>query len=285
MRITILLLVLFSNFGFSQNNQASLNFNTKYFNAVDKWVVFPKKDTDSTFAYGFIYLDNHAGFTFDYKNRLSIDGKRFVNIEKDSTVGFMKYRLAPNTSLVSVLNEKQISDLNLPEYPEWLSTYKDSSNYVGYLKNEGYHYNHVGASNLALKPLLKAYEIQPHFEGLEFELSYAYNALGKFKQAIVILDKAIKNNPKNFYFYRELGFSYKNLNRILEAEKTYKKGIKISNNDFEKSEMAVNMAQSYFELRNKEKFDEWAKLTRKFAKKGSRYANIIDLFEKKWDEK
>jgi tetratricopeptide (TPR) repeat protein len=36
-------------------------------------------------------------------------------------------------------------------------------------------------------------------------------------------------------YYRELGYSYKNLDRIEEAEETYRKGIKISDNDFEKS--------------------------------------------------
>ncbi|WP_226294242.1 tetratricopeptide repeat protein [Aquimarina algicola] len=127
--------------------------------------------------------------------------------------------------------------------------------------------------------------MEPHFDGLEFELSFAYNHLGQYEKAILILKRAIENNPKYFYFYRELGFSYKNLNRIEKAEKTYRKGIKMSNNNFEKSEMAINMAQSYFELRNKEKFDEWAKLTKKYAKKGSRYAQFIDLFEQKWNEK
>ena len=66
MRITILGLILISNIGISQNNLTELKFDTKYFNAVDKWVAFPKKDTDSTYAYGFIYLDNQAGFTFNH---------------------------------------------------------------------------------------------------------------------------------------------------------------------------------------------------------------------------
>ena len=63
------------------------------------------------------------------------------------------------------------------------------------------------------------------------------------------------------------------------------KGIKISDNDFEKSEMAVNMAQSYFELRNRKKFNEWANLTRKYGEKGSQYVQYIEHFEQKWDEK
>lgn len=285
MKIIILALVFFLNIGFSQSNLIELKFDSKYFNAVDKWVAFPKKDDDSTFVYGFIYLDNQAGFSFNYESRFQITDNGLLNIPKDSTLANnLIYRLESNTSLVSILNENQISTLNLPKQPEWLSIYKEGSHKLDYLKNEGYHYNHVGASELALKPLLDAYKIDPHYEGLEFELSFAYNAIGQYENAISILKNAIENNPKNFYFFRELGFSYKNLNKISEAEIAYLKGIQISDNDFEKSEMAINMAQSFFQLRNKEKFDEWAKLTRKYAEKGSRYAQFIDYFEQNWNK-
>jgi tetratricopeptide (TPR) repeat protein len=285
MRITILALILLSNIGFSQNNLIELKFDTKYFNAVDKWVAFPKKDTDSTYAYGFIYLDNQAGFTFNYETKLQVKEQELVNTKRDSTVGFMKYRLEPNTSLVSVLTENQISALNLPTEPEWLSIYKERSDQVSYLKNEGYLFNHAGASDLALKPLLKAYEIEPHFDGLEFELAFAYNHLGQFENTIPILEKAIENNPKNYYFFRELGYSYLGLNKVEDAEKTYRKGIKKSDNDFEKSEMSVNMAQAYFKLKNKKKFNEWAELTKKYSTKDKRYLQYIEQFEKNWNEK
>lgn len=285
-KITVLTFILISNIGFAQNNLTSLKFDTKYFDAVDKWVAFPKKDIDSTYSYGFIYLDNQAGFTFNYETKFIIEKEQLKNIQKDSSssIGFMKYRLEPKTSLVSVLSKVQISDLGLPEAPDWLSIYKEKANEVGYNKNEGYHFNHVGASNLALTPLLKAYEIEPHFDGLEFELSFAYNALNQFENAILVLEKAIEHNSKNFYFYRELGYSYLNLNKVKEAEEIYRKGISASDNDFEKSEMAVNMAQSYFTSRDKKKFDEWAKLTRKYAEKGSRYIQFIDHFEANWDK-
>ncbi|APX99924.1 tetratricopeptide repeat protein [Lacinutrix venerupis] len=284
LKITILSLILISNIGFSQNNLTELKFDTKFYDAIDKWVAFPKKDTDSTYAYGFIYIDNQAGFTFNYETNFQIKEQELINIKSDSNIGFIKYRLEPNASPVSVLTEKQISALKLPKEPEWLPLYKEGSNKVSYLKQEGYHYNHVGACELALKPLLKAYKIEPHFKGLEFELAYAYNHLGKFEEAIPILEKAIKNNSKNFYFYRELGYSYLGSNKIVEAEKTYRKGIKMSDNNFEKSEMSVNMSQAYFKLKNKKKFDEWAKLTRSYAKENSKYAQYIDYFEQNWDK-
>lgn len=284
MRLILSLILLIPHIGFSQSDTIELKFDTKYYDAVDKWVAFPKKDTDTTHNFGFIYIDQQAGFTFDYNSNFekTNDGlKKLPRKFKDP----LKLRLTKNTINIAVLTEEQIAELELPKEPEWLVNYKKDSITPRYLKNIGLHYNANGASNLALEPLLKAYDIDPHFDGLEFELSFAYNALGQFERAISILEKAIENDSKNFYFYRELGFSYKNLNKIEEAEKIYRKGIKMSDNNFEKSEMAVNMAQSYFELRNKEKFDEWAKLTRKYAEKDSRYSQFIEHFEQNWNKK
>jgi hypothetical protein len=45
------------------------------------------------------------------------------------------------------------------------------------------------------------------------------------------------------------------------------------------------MAQSYYELRNKKKFDEWAKLTKKYAKEGSKYSQFVDQFKQHWNKK
>ena len=74
------------------------------------------------------------------------------------------------------------------------------------------------------------------------------------------------------------------LGKVKKAESTYTKGIEISNNDFEKSEMALNMAQAYFKLKNRKKFDQWAKLTRKYVQKNADYVKYIESFEKNWDE-
>ncbi|WP_143956562.1 tetratricopeptide repeat protein [Robertkochia solimangrovi] len=268
----------------SQNNESELKFTTKYYEAVDKWVALPPGDTDSTYHYGFIYIDDEAGFTYHIGSEFYIDdSNHYVSQEADTTF-HAKYRIDPNWTLVTIIPDDIRSELNLPEEPEWLKYYKEESESTSYLKNIGYHYNHAGASALALSPLLKAYAQEPHFKGLEFELSYAYNALGDYENAIKVLEMAIENDPANFFFYRELGFAFKNMNQIDMAESTYKKGIELSDNDFEKSEMAVNMAQSYYQVRNKEKFDEWAALTRLYAEDGSRYEQFIDLFEEKWDE-
>ena len=122
-----------------------------------------------------------------------------------------------------------------------------------------------------------------HAEGLEFELAYAYNATEQYEKAVSILRVAIENNPNYYFFYRELGYALIRLNKIEEAEETYLIGIKMSDDKFQQSEMAVNMAQAYFNLKNKEKFKEWAKLTKKYADKNSQYVKYIKHWEKEID--
>jgi len=258
------LLVLFSSFCFGQNQE--LKFTTKYYDAVDKWVAFRG---DSTYTVGFIYIDEEAGFTFRF------------NATKDSASVFI-FRLGEKTANVAILSDKEIELLGLPKIPDWLKVYKQNENESSYLVKMGYFYNHVGASHNAIKPLLKAYNKEPHFQGLEFELSYAYNATKDFDKAIAVLNKAIENDPKNFWFYRELGYTFINQNKLDDAEKTYLQGIVLSTNKPQKAEMAFNMAASYFRTKNKPKFEKWAKLTKEYADKDSQFYDGINYFEKNW---
>jgi len=279
---TVLLLIF--NIAFSQNKTIDLKFDTKYYDAIDKYVAFPKKEKDTTYAYGFIYIDQMAGITLRYEGNYEIKENKF-NSTKKITNSMVIHRLTKKTSNVYILNDKQLSELNLLKKPEWLDNYKSNENSAEYLKDIGNHLNHAGAVENALIPLLKAYKLKPHLKGLEFELSFAYNALKKFDKAIEILEKAIENNPNDFQFYRELGYSYMNLDKIDKAENTYLKGIKMSKSDFEKSEMCVNMAQAYFKIKNEKKFNEWSEKTLKYAKKGSQYVKYIEYFKSEWNKK
>lgn len=283
--ILINFFVCLFQYSFSQTVNDKSAFNVKYYDAKDKWVIFPKKDTDSIHPFGFIYLDMQAGFTLNYEGNVVIRNDGTFKLYKNNSDGMLKYRLEPyKTADVYIIPDKIIDNFGLTNTPDWLKYYQPTnSEHIQTLKDYGFQYNHVGACEKALTYLEKAYKINPHFDGLEFELAYAYNHLGQYEKAIPVLDKAISNNPKSYYFFRELGFAYVKQNKIPLAEKTYLKGIKMSDNDFEKSEMALNMAQGYFQSKNRKKFDEWAKITRQYAKPNSQYAQYIDLFEKEWD--
>ncbi len=277
MKKLLLFTILLSNYCFGQ----TLKFETEYFDAVDKWIAFDKNDEDSTYIFGFIYIDEQAGFTFDYDSRFKITNNKLEKLPREFESS-IKSRLSPNTAYVHILNPDEIKQLGLPSEPDWLKHYKTNENKVSYLTKNGYHYNHVGASKNAIKPLLEAYKIEPNYKGLEFELAYAYNATKNHEQAIEILTKAIENDPKNFWYLRELGFAYKNIGKLDKAEETYIKGIAISDDKNQKAEMAINMAQSYFQTKNKEKFDEWAKITQQYAEKNSQFDKFIESWKDNW---
>ena len=60
--IICLRILLFNNTNAQENSE--LKFETNFYDAVNKWVVLPKKSTDSIYTYGFIYIDISAGITF-----------------------------------------------------------------------------------------------------------------------------------------------------------------------------------------------------------------------------
>lgn len=279
MKFFLLLTMLLPGLSYAQD----LKFTTPYYDAVDKWIAFDKKPEDSSYVVGFIYIDEEAGFTFDYEARFMVTSKGLKKLSRAFDHS-LKSRLSPNTADVTVLTDEQVAQLGLPKQPEWLQAYKKNEKEVSYLVRIGYHYNHAGAGANAIKPLLAAYERDPKFAGLEFELAYAYNATKQYDKAIEILTKAIQRDSANFWFYRELGFAYRHSNRIAEAEKTYNTGISLSKDDAQKGEMAVNMAQYYFQVKDKPKFKEWARLVRKYSK-GSKFDDYVEYWRKNWDNK
>ncbi|MCL2101861.1 MAG: hypothetical protein FWH22_09145 [Fibromonadales bacterium] len=254
-----------------------LEFTTKFYDAVDKWVAFGKKGDSAYGIVGFIYIDEEAGFTLNTELTLDTEVEDVV----------VKYRLGRNTADVAILPDKEIERLGLPKVPDWLEIYKANENKNSYLVQMGYFYNHVGASHNAIEPLLKAYNKEPHFKRLEFELAYAYNATKDFDKAIAVLNKAIENDSKNYLLYKELGFSFIHKDKLDEAEKAYLQGIELITEESQKviaAEMAINMANSYFQTKNKPKFEKWAELTKKYAEEDSIFYYYINRFEENWDK-
>jgi tetratricopeptide (TPR) repeat protein len=290
-RLVCALLILLSVFCFGQKEPVYVGkfvakpngesyIATKFYEAVDRWVAF---DEDSTYMVGFIYIDEQAGFTFNFE-AMYLKTKEGLKRKSSEFDGIVKHRLGENTPDVIIFSDKQVEELGLPKVPEWLRFYKKNENKDSYLVGMGYSYNHVGASHKAIEPLLKVYNKEPHFKGLEFELAYAYNAVGDIDKAIEVLNKAIKNDPKNFWFYRELGFSFLHQSKLDDAEKVYTKGIELSTKKEQQAEMAYNMAYSYFKTKNKPKFEKWAKLTKQYAEINSEFYRLVNYFEENWNK-
>ncbi|MCL2282397.1 MAG: hypothetical protein FWC26_03675 [Fibromonadales bacterium] len=262
-----------------------ISFTAEFYDAVDKWVAFRGKD--STNIAGFVYIDPHEGFLFNYETTFIITetGLKKHSGRLDSASDLPKIRLGGNTANVAILSDKDIEQLGLPKIPDWLKQFKpENEDESSYLVSVGYSYNHIGASHKAIEPLQKVYDKDPHFRKVEFELAYAYNATKNFDKAIEISNKAIAYDSTDYLLYKELGFSLIHQDKLEEAEKVYLKGIEVSKTKEMQAEMAHNMAYSYFLVKNKPKFKEWAELTKKYAEEDSKFLRNIKYFEKNWDK-
>lgn len=270
----------FINIAFAQ--KSGISFDTKFYHAEDKWVVFDKKEKQNTYALGFIYLDPQAGYTFNYEGELELKNNKLKRLPRLDSTSNIKVRLDRNTFPVYLLPDDQIKEFGLPAKPEWLNAYKENSDFIENRIQRASMMNGAGASEIALPILQKAYNEDPHYPGLEFELGYAYNATGSFYKAVIILNKAIENEPSNFWYYRELGFSLKHLENLPEAEKVYRKAIELTSDKIQIAEIAINMVQSYFHNRDKVNFDIWKKIVVENAEPDSQFMAYIQYFEDNW---
>jgi len=282
--LAIIFILIYTNILSAQSLSEKYPANKKFYKAVDKWIMLPKPKVDSSYIYGFIYIDTQAGFTFQLEGEIIVGQDGTFTSNNTSKERMVKIRIPKNWALVATIPSDKLEQLNLPEQPKWLNAYKSGEGNIAYLVRIGFHYNSVGASELALDFLNEAYIIDPHYKGLEFELSFAYNATLQFDKAITVSENAIKHNPNDFFFYRELGYALAYSGRTNEAEATYRKGIEICDNNRQKSEMSFNMTQAFSLQRNKDKFEEWYSITKGYTEKDSEINKILDILKERMQE-
>jgi len=267
------LIVLFSLITFTLNAQTTLKFDKRNVQCEDKWIA-QQMNRDSTYTFGFIYIDEQAGLTFNYEGKFKIQDNVFLRL-KDDLPSF-KVRLEPNFVAIAEIPEEKFKDLGVVKFPEWLKNYKEDENSIERLYRWGFLYNSWDECEKALVYLEQAQKLNPKYSGLEFELAYAYNALKQFDKAIIILESAIKTSPKECYLYKELSYSEVNDNRIDNAIKTYEEGIKVCKENDIKAEIAINIAEKFFNQKDIANFEKWSKETMKWASSGDQFSTYIE---------
>ena len=271
------LLIAFILFTTGLQAQVPLTFDHRFVECEDHWVAF-QQAKDSTYAYGFIYIDAQAGLTLNYEGKFAISPNgRFVPKKLDS-VG-MKYRLQPNQVKVAIIPASKFQELQITGRPEWLKFYETDTASVARLYRWGFLYNSWGESAKALTYLERAQKIDARFKGLAFELGFAYNALQQYDKAITVLESAVAAAPNDCYGYKELSFAQLNLGQLDQASATCKKGIAICTDKALKCEIAYNLTYKYFAAKDKTNFAWWAGETKKWANPGDQFSTNISKME------
>jgi tetratricopeptide (TPR) repeat protein len=272
MRNIALYFVLF--FSIVINAQTNLQFDKRFVECEDRWVSF-KMNQDSTYSFGFIYIDPQAGLTFNYEGRFRVSNEGKFIYKKQQT-NPIKVRLEPNQVRVALIPDLKFDELGVEIIPEWLQFYKGDTSSVERLYRWGYLYNSWDMCEKALTYLERGRQINPKFKGLELELSYAYNALNQYDKAISVLKGAIKSDPSNVLLYKELSYAELKLGKLDKAEETCSKVINLCDDKSIKSEMAYNIAYEFYKRKDLDKFQYWSNTVRKWGDNGSPIIKALD---------
>jgi tetratricopeptide (TPR) repeat protein len=259
-----------------------LSFTLRLVDCENHWVALPKRRGDDAYGYGYVYLDPERGFTLHMGGRFTLDAQEQYHKLSDFLAEgrMMRIRLGgqPTLPTVAALSKPALTQLGLPEQPEWVKLYEDKSDQITRKIRRGRAYNAIGDPERALAYLEPTYREKPQAPGLAFELAYAYNALNRFDSAIAVLTTMTGRNPKDPYLCRELAFSYLMTKKFKEAVVQYPSCIALSTGgQLElKADMAFNLARAYSELGDKENCEQWLAKAEEWAPQGSR---MYDLFK------
>jgi tetratricopeptide (TPR) repeat protein len=277
MKFNILYLLLLCNSVFGQTQ---LEFNKSHIECEDKWVFYPVKD--SSYTYGFVYIDDQAGPTMQYGGSFKITADGRYRLNESQIKESIKVRLLPNSGPVAIMPESKLSELQLPVRPDWLIHYKSDTTSARHLYRWGFIYNEFGKPELALTFLEKARQTDPNYKGLLSELAYTYNAVEKYERALDITNEI---REKTCYDYKELTYALIKLLRLTEADLKCKEAISACDDKNMKAEIAFNMAGAYFEQNDQDHYYTWSKETKKWAEANDMFSVNIKKLDSKMKEK
>ncbi len=241
----------------------------------NRWVALYREPKDTDYTYGFVYIDPQEGFTLQLGGRFTIGSDGKFQLAPNPYVpdkAVFKIRLDGN-GVAALLPPDALTQLGLPDKPDWLKFYEDKRDPVTHQVEWGRYYNAIGDSRRAVDYLESAYKERPDAPKVVSELAYAYNALGQSGDAIRVSKGYFAEHPKDEMLCRELAYAYLSLKRYKEAAEQYRTCIALCGDAesemAEKSELAMNLSAAYDAVGDTADRDAWLEKAKLWAPKGS----------------
>jgi tetratricopeptide (TPR) repeat protein len=263
------------------NAQTGLTFDKRFVESEDKWVAY-KMDKDSSYIFGFIYIDAQAGLTLQHEGSFKIaQNGQFVPKKLEYNV---KVRLEANNVRVAFIPENKFAELQIQANPDWLKAYKTDTGTVKGLYRWGYLYNGWDECAKALTFLEKAQKIDAKYKGLEVELAFSYNCLTQYNKAIVVLQNAIKTEPTDAYVNKELIYAFLKSGQLEKAIEGYKTAIKVCTDKTYNGENCFNILHEFYVKKDKKSFKSWLKDAKKWNSDNSDRLESINAMDKQLNQ-
>lgn len=247
--------ILATLLSFKAFSQSSLTFNKRFVECEDKWVAF-SMNKDSSYTFGFIYIDAQAGLTFNREGNFKFFQDKTLKVERLKEAN-VKVRLNPNNVKVAEIPSAMFKDLQILEFPDWLKYYKTDTSSVKHLYDWGFMYNGWEECAKALTFLEKAKSIDPNYKGLTVELAFSYNCLQQFDKSEKLLELEIKNNPSDAYVNKEYIYTLIHNKKIELACSQFFNSVKTLKDSQYNAENCFNILGYFYTTKDKENFKKW----------------------------
>jgi len=243
-----------------------LKFDQRIANCENRW--FGAKLRDGKIILGFVYIDPLAGFTFEnYGSLNNVNGV----LQATPTELLGKARLITRITQnfpATCLTDAQVMKLGLALTPESMKSYKDVRSLGEHHASWAYHYNHIGASDIALDHIAKAIEAGHASLGMTFEHAFAFNVLGRFDETIALLTPVVASTAKTSDIIAELAFAHLMQKQYPKAIELYVQAIDfdVEHPSQRRWEFARNIAAAYEMQGQIKERDQWVILSANYKK-------------------
>lgn len=260
------------------NAQNSLSFNKRFIECEDKWITF-QMDEDSSYTFGFIYIDAEAGLTLNLEGNFKVQSDDSLIVEKNKESN-IKIRLENNGVRVAIIPEAMYNDLQIDSIPDWLRFYKTDVDSISRLYKWGFMYNGWGLCDKALNYLLKAKSINPEYIGLSVELAYSYNCLKQYDLSENVLIEALQANPTDAYTNKEYIYTLIQQQRTQEAIDQYEKSIQLKIDNTHNAENCFNILAQFYSKKDEKNFKIWVKELKKWPNNNKQIEAYVKTMKK-----
>ncbi len=244
-----------------QNKQPDALFHTNYLNAINHWVVLPQNLPSVSYLLGYVYADPDQGFCFVFEDELILSPRgTWKRCHHDNT-HILRLLLDAKSPKLQLLDDQTIRKLNLDVHPLWLDVLEyDAAAWVASGRRFMARKQYVEA----VYGFEQAFKQNAQIESLAFELALALNSAERYPQCISHVMGCIARKANDYRLYREMGYALVQMHQPQEAEKVYEQGLQVCAQNSQKREMALDMAQTFYRLRDQERFEKWANILRGF---------------------
>ena len=215
---------------------------------------------------GFVYIDSSAGFTFEHYGRLDHSDGAPVAVPSELEGKARLIQRIGQDFPAHCLDGPAVLGLGLPIKPDTMQFYEDERPPGEHHASWAFHYNHIGASEIALTHVSKAIAAGYSSPSLTFEHAFALNATGEFDQTVSLLAPIAKSRDLPADTVAELAYAYLKQGKLTLSIQLYKKAVKArgKNRSTRQWEFARNIAAAYDILGNAHDRDIWLRKSEQY---------------------